>query len=299
MFRCIDHASIRRKSLAIDRTLERDLGRNGFSLNKVNSMSISSCEGFSCRILRLTCRSAIAIGLLCALTSCADNPGESPFRRRSEAEKSNKASEHKSETEPHQPESTQKVAAKPDAADTEKAEGTKAVVQKSAVNKPEGVSVAAKAPAKKTPEQLAKEQKQQTERESVDSATTRWLATVTSGRPNAAEEVMKLYADDAILLGTVSEQVRDTRSEIKTYFDYFTQLQKLSVSGYRSFIRVYGDTAINSGYYTFSYESDGHTKVVPARYTFSYRKINGKWLIEDHHSSAIPKAPEKLALAID
>jgi uncharacterized protein (TIGR02246 family) len=272
-------------------------------------MSFSSaCEGFSRRILRLSCTSAIAIGLLCSLTSCADSPEESPFRRRSEAEKSNQASEGKSEGKSEvkseadkseadkseadksetesQPESPHKVAAKPEAAKPEKAEGTKDM-NKTEVTK------------KKTPEQLAKEQKQQAERESVESATTRWLATVTSGRPNAAEEVMKLYAEDAMLLGTVSEQVRDTRSEIKTYFDYFTKLPKLSVSRYRSFIRVYGDTAINSGYYTFSYEKEGQTKVVPARYTFSYRKINGKWLIEDHHSSAIPKAPEKLAPAID
>jgi uncharacterized protein (TIGR02246 family) len=293
-------------------------------------MSISSaCEGFSRRILRLSCASAIAIGLLCSLTSCADNPTESPFRRRSEAEKSNQASEGKSEVKSEadkseadkseankseankseankseankseaesQPESPHKVAAKPEAAkpeaakpkaaEPEQAEGTKDL-NKTEVTK------------KKTPEQLAKEQKQQAERDTVESATTRWLATVTSGRPNAAEDVMKLYAEDAMLLGTVSEQVRDTRSEIKTYFDYFTKLPKLSVSGYRSFIRVYGDTAINSGYYTFSYEKEGQTKVVPARYTFSYRKINGKWLIEDHHSSAIPKAPEKLAPAID
>jgi uncharacterized protein (TIGR02246 family) len=150
-----------------------------------------------------------------------------------------------------------------------------------------------------TPEAIAKEKQQQAERASVEAATTLWMATVTSGRPNAAETVMQLYAEDAMLLGTVSEQVRDQRSEIKSYFDYFTQLPRLSVSGYRSFVRVYGDTAINSGYYTFSYEKEGHTKVVPARFTFNYRRINGQWLIEDHHSSAIPKAPDKLTPAID
>jgi uncharacterized protein (TIGR02246 family) len=279
------------------------LRRKDYSLDKVNAMSSSSVyeayEAISYRLVRLSCVSAIAIGILCSMTACSDNLGDTPFRRRMEAEKSNKAAEGKVEAEP------KTESALSESAQAEKAEGSKEGNQPEAskpeVKKPEVLSVAAKAPSpeKKTPEQIAKEQQQQAERDAVESATTRWLATVTSGRPNAAEEVMKLYADDAILLGTVSEQVRDTRAEIKTYFEYFTKLQKLSVSGYRSFIRVYGDTAINSGYYTFSYEKEGHTKVVPARYTFSYRRINGKWLIEDHHSSAIPKAPEKLAPAID
>jgi hypothetical protein len=149
----------------------------------------------------------------------------------------------------------------------------------------------------KTAAELAKAKQLQAERAGVEAATTLWMATVTSGRPQAAAEVMQLYAEDAMLLGTVSEQVRDQPIEIKRYFDYFTQLPRLSVSGYRSHIRVYGDSAINSGYYTFSYEQEGHTKVVPARFTFSYRRVNGQWLIADHHSSAIPKAPEALTPA--
>src|SRR6516225_5537244 len=37
-------------------------------------------------------------------------------------------------------------------------------------------------------------------------------------------------------------------------------------------IRVYGNTAVNSGYYTFSYTKDGETKSIPARYSFTYVK---------------------------
>jgi hypothetical protein len=155
-------------------------------------------------------------------------------------------------------------------------------------------------PAKKlSPAEAAQEQQRLAEQRSVNAATTQWLATVTSGRPNAAPEVTKLYAPDAILVGTVSEQVRDTPLEIRDYFNYFTQLPRLSVSGYRPFIRVYGAMAINSGYYTFSYEKEGHTNVVPARYTFVYRKVKGDWIITEHHSSALPKAPEQLKPAVD
>jgi len=50
----------------------------------------------------------------------------------------------------------------------------------------------------------------------------------------------------------------------------------------------YGHTAINTGYYTFSYVKDGETKTIPARYSFVYVKSDRGWLIVDHHSSAMP-----------
>jgi uncharacterized protein (TIGR02246 family) len=137
------------------------------------------------------------------------------------------------------------------------------------------------------------------EEAAIAATTDRWLTTVTSGQPDAAAAVMKLYATDAILLGTTSAQIRDTPAEIKDYFDFFTQLPHLAVADVRSHIRVYGDTAINSGYYRFSYDKAGQTKVVPARFSFIYRRVDGEWLIEDHHSSAIPQPPAQLKAAID
>jgi hypothetical protein len=56
-------------------------------------------------------------------------------------------------------------------------------------------------------------------------------------------------------------------------------------------IRVYGDTAVNTGYYTFSFVKDGETKSLPARYSFTYVKSGERWLIVDHHSSAMPSPP--------
>jgi hypothetical protein len=46
-------------------------------------------------------------------------------------------------------------------------------------------------------------------------------------------------------------------------------------------IRVYGDTAVNTGYYTFSYTKDGET----------YVKDGNDCKIVDHHSSAMPSPP--------
>ena len=56
-------------------------------------------------------------------------------------------------------------------------------------------------------------------------------------------------------------------------------------------IRVYGTTAVNTGYYTFSYVKDGEPKTLPARYSFTLIKDGDNWMIVDHHSSAMPAPP--------
>lgn len=132
----------------------------------------------------------------------------------------------------------------------------------------------------------------------VAETTDTWLNTVTSGSEGVVDEVVALYAEDGVLWGTVSEQVRDTPAEIRDYFEYFAKLPELSVSYYKGCLRMYDENlAINSGYYTFTYSKDGKTKEVPARYSFTYQK-NGsnQWKIIEHHSSALPEAPEALEI---
>ena len=130
----------------------------------------------------------------------------------------------------------------------------------------------------------------------VAETTDTWLDTVTSGSEEVVDEVVALYAEDGLLWGTVSEQVRDTPAEIRDYFEYFAKLPELSVSSYKGCVRTYDENlAINSGYYTFTYDNDGQTKEVPARYSFTYyRDDNNQWEIIEHHSSALPEAPVTL-----
>ena len=68
----------------------------------------------------------------------------------------------------------------------------------------------------------------------------------------------------------------------------FKALPKATVKFGDQLIRVYGDTAVNTGYYTFSYTKDGETKAIPARYSFTYVKEGNDCKIVDHHSSAMP-----------
>ena len=53
-------------------------------------------------------------------------------------------------------------------------------------------------------------------------------------------------------------------------------------------VRVYGDTAVNAGTYDFTIFPEGKSRTVPARYSFTYRKKDGQWVIVEHHSSLKP-----------
>jgi len=47
-----------------------------------------------------------------------------------------------------------------------------------------------------------------------------------------------------------------------------------------------GDTAIDSGTLTYFEMRDGNATTSPGRYSLTYQKRGGKWLIVDHHTSA-------------
>lgn len=108
------------------------------------------------------------------------------------------------------------------------------------------------------------------------------------------DKILPLYAEDAVLWGTISPKIRSDKAGLTDYFvNACKALPKLTVEFKEPHIRIYGgDTAINSGYYDLSYEKEGKKETLPARYSFTLVKKGGKWLIVDHHSSAMP-APAK------
>jgi len=123
-------------------------------------------------------------------------------------------------------------------------------------------------------------------KDEVAAAASTWALALGEDDP---DKVLPLYADDAVLWGTLSPTVRADRAALRDYFvTAFKVLPDLKVAFGDQLIRVYGDTAVNTGYYTFSYVRDGQAKSLPARYSFTYVKNGDRWLIVDHHSSAIP-----------
>jgi uncharacterized protein (TIGR02246 family) len=109
-----------------------------------------------------------------------------------------------------------------------------------------------------------------------------------------AEKVAKLYAPDAVLWGTVSPAIIWNAAGVRQYFERAcAPTPNLKVVLGEQLVRVYGDTAINSGLYTFTVFPAGQPVQFPARYSFTYRNIDGRWQIVDHHSSAMPTPPRQ------
>jgi uncharacterized protein (TIGR02246 family) len=109
-----------------------------------------------------------------------------------------------------------------------------------------------------------------------------WNNALQTGDPKS---VASLYATDAILLPTVSNKVRHNHDEIEDYFVHFLAKEpqgKIDESN----IRIFGDLAINSGVYTFTFKGGA---TVQARFTYVYRWNSQRWMIIEHHSSAMPE----------
>jgi hypothetical protein len=126
--------------------------------------------------------------------------------------------------------------------------------------------------------------------EAVAGAVDKWTTVLAENNPDT---IVALYSKDAVLWGTLSPTVRSDPAALKAYFvAAFQALPKLTVKFGDQLIRVYGDTAVNTGYYTFSFTKDGETKSLPARYSLTYVKEGNDCKIVDHHSSAMPTPPK-------
>jgi uncharacterized protein (TIGR02246 family) len=127
-------------------------------------------------------------------------------------------------------------------------------------------------------------------KDEVAAAAAKWAKIFVDDNPDS---ILALYDEDAVLWGTLSPTRLAGKQEVRGYFERaYKALPGHKVSFGDQRIRVYGDTAINTGYYTFTYVKDGEVKSLPARYTFVYRKRGNDWLIVDHHSSAMPAPPK-------
>lgn len=115
----------------------------------------------------------------------------------------------------------------------------------------------------------------------------RWNSALQTGN---VQSVVDLYAPDAVLQPTVSNQVRTTPDQIKDYFDHFMALKPVGQINYREIRQLGSNVAMDSGVYTFTLtEATGKIRQVQARYTFVYEQVDGQWKILNHHSSAMPE----------
>ena len=126
----------------------------------------------------------------------------------------------------------------------------------------------------------------------VANAYENWCHAIGTAKGQASK-VVKYYAPNAILLPTLAPDILFNRpgGGKNEYFNTLTSKKDIRCIPQKLITRLYGDMAINSGFYRFSYTDDsGHQKNIPARFTFVYQKVDGDWLIVNHHSSVVPKA---------
>ncbi|MGC5034190.1 SgcJ/EcaC family oxidoreductase [Streptomyces sp. DT190] len=116
-----------------------------------------------------------------------------------------------------------------------------------------------------------------------------WNAALRTGDPR---EVARLYAADAVLLPTVSDEVRTDRAGITDYFAHFLRNKPVGTK-IDSYVDILDrNTVIDTGVYEFALTDPGTgaVRTVEARYTYVYEKQpGGTWLIVNHHSSRMPE----------
>ena len=100
--------------------------------------------------------------------------------------------------------------------------------------------------------------------------------------------ITAMYDTDAVLWGTTAKTIAPNPAAIAEYFKDAAKRPNARVTFGEEFLRVYGDIAVSTGYYTFSDAGDGKTTSRPARYSMTFRNKGGKWLIVAHHSSVVP-----------
>jgi uncharacterized protein (TIGR02246 family) len=110
----------------------------------------------------------------------------------------------------------------------------------------------------------------------------RWNASLQSGD---AHKVVANYAEQSVLLPTLSNKPRLTAQEKVDYFEHFLAKKPVGKVDQR-WIERDCNSAVDAGLYTFTF-ADG--SAVKARYTFTYKWDGARWLITSHHSSAMPE----------
>ena len=113
----------------------------------------------------------------------------------------------------------------------------------------------------------------------------RWAAYFNAGD---SEAVARLYTPDAVLWGTLSQEITASPDGMLAYFVAATELGlTVSLGGFTTQSPASG-LAVISGHYDLFRTLDGRKRLFPARYSLVLVRQQGEWLIAQHHSSLKP-----------
>jgi uncharacterized protein (TIGR02246 family) len=109
---------------------------------------------------------------------------------------------------------------------------------------------------------------------------------------NDVDAVVKLYAQDAILLATTSPLLAEGAGPIRAYFARLPGSGNKVAIGERRMVVLSDSAVLGTGFYEFTLNQDGKPVPTPARFTMVLVKRGSDWLIAHHHSSQRPKPPQ-------
>lgn len=117
----------------------------------------------------------------------------------------------------------------------------------------------------------------------IDALLERWRDSVQSGNPH---KVIAHYAPKSVLLPFSSMKPLLTLDEKEEYFRHFLR-EKPLVRINSHTIELDCNTAINEGFYTYTFQKSG--RIVNARYSVVFKWDGLQWLITSDHSSVLPR----------
>lgn len=103
-----------------------------------------------------------------------------------------------------------------------------------------------------------------------------------------ARRLQQLYAPGALITDDEYSAVPLSGEALPVFFDQIAQRPTARMRWMVGNLQVFGETAVRSGEYEFTELVDGQTKTRPARYSFAYQRMDGRWLILLQHSTARP-----------
>jgi len=123
------------------------------------------------------------------------------------------------------------------------------------------------------------------DKDKIAAATAAWVDAFNSRDP---ARISALYDAEAVLSDTNEFKPRIGAAAIGEYYKNAAKRTTQRVALGERNVRLLGDTAIDSGTMTFFEMRDGNATTTPGRYSLTYQKRGGKWLIVDHQA-AIPR----------
>jgi hypothetical protein len=132
---------------------------------------------------------------------------------------------------------------------------------------------------------LARKTTSATNESAVLEALQTWVNTINSRQPSV---VSRLYSEDAVFLPTLSHSRIHGSMDRTTYFARLLGKSGFHVNILELDLQMLGEIGVCSGVYDFDYAFRGDDTRLEARFSMVFQRINGSYLIVNHHSSQVP-----------